>query len=91
MDPDGIWAPDRPDCKLIENVHGDYFDDLPVGHRGDLLELARREPPEEMDDPQPDDVVEPAGFPEAPYRQFRVVRGERVVAVAWYIDDGRGG
>lgn len=91
VDPDGLWVPDQPECEFIEGTHNDYFEDLPVGHTGDLLEFARQEVPEEMEDPQPHDVVEPAGYPEASYPQFRVARGGKVVAVAWYRDDGRGG
>lgn len=91
LDPDGLWVSDRLDCEDIESTHPDYFEDLPAGHTGDLLELAKREVPGQMLDPQPGDVVEPAGYPDAHVPQFRVVRDGLVVAVASYRDDGRGG
>ena len=91
VDPDGLWVSDQPECDVVTSTHPDYFEDLPRGHTGDLLKAARREVPEWMEDPQPEDVVEAAGYPEGRIPQFRVVRDGRVVAVASYRDDGRGG
>lgn len=91
VDPDGLWVSDRLDCDDIEGTHPDYFGDLPAGHTGNLLELAKQEVPEEMLDPQPGDVVETAGYPNARIRSFRAVREGRVVAVATYVESDRGG
>jgi hypothetical protein len=91
LDPGDLWVSDRLDCDDIEGTHPDYFGDLPAGWTGDLLELAQREVPEEMLDPRPGDVVEPAGYPKARIRSFRAVREGEIVAVASYVDSDRGG
>lgn len=91
LDPHGLWVSDLLDCENIEGTHPDYFEDLPAGYTGDLLELAKRDVPREMLDPQPGGVVEPAGYPDAHLRKFRAVRDGEIVAVARYFGDGRGG
>jgi hypothetical protein len=82
-DPEGLWAPDAPDCEHPSGTVIDYFRE-PEGRPGDPVDLAAQDLPQEVPGWSPDDVLEPAGYPEAVPRLVRVVRDGDVVAVAEY-------
>ncbi len=94
-DPDDLWVPMRLGCLYPTGEHPDYREDLEGGrHLGeprDPLHLAREELPEAVPGFSDGDVVEPAGYPDAAPRRFRVVRDGEITAVAWYRFDGQGG
>jgi hypothetical protein len=91
VDPAGFWIPaDRTlDCPTDgQGVlgEGDYATP-PPGGEGDPVDVVGRY----ADGLQPTDRVEPAGYPEAPTRVVRIVRGDRIVTWAQLVrnDDGR--
>ncbi len=93
-DPEGLWVSDLPDCEHPTNSHPDYREgfegETPSGEEGDPTDLAR-EDIEGAFEVRSDDVLEPAGYPEAEGFQVRLVRQGRVLAVAGYQADGQGG
>jgi hypothetical protein len=89
VDPRGLWVSPRLDCRSVVSGEGDGGVE-----RGDPRDpiLIAREFFEVIAGPLgPDDAVERAGYPKAQIRQVRLVREDRVVAVANYVDASFGG
>jgi hypothetical protein len=84
VDPDGHWVPaDLPCEQQLSSRKAS-----PEGAKGatsDPLEAAN-----EALDPQPSDVVEPFGYPDAGVPKFRLVRGGVPSMTVELIDDGEG-
>jgi hypothetical protein len=95
IDPDHLWVADELDCEHPTGTHPDYREDFeggtPTGQDGELVELARESIRASAMSVLPGDVLEPAGYPEGPSAQVRLVREGRVVAVARFQADGQGG
>jgi hypothetical protein len=95
VDPDGLWISDRVDCERPTATHPDYREDFeggtPEGAPGDPVDLAREDVGGGGGDLHPNDVFERAGYPESRPVFVRMVRDDRIVAVATYAEDGRGG
>jgi hypothetical protein len=95
VDVDGLWVDDTLACDHPTGTHPDYPWDLPdasrpEGARGDPVDLARRDLPGEIGDlgvVRPGDVLERAGYPEAPDALVRLVRDGEVVATIRYMPD----
>lgn len=87
VDPQRVWVSPELECQSETAVSGEGdYGTPPKGDPRDPVELAR-EFFENIAGPLgPDDVVEPAGYPEAEIRQVRLARDRRVVAVADYAD-----
>ena len=86
VDQDGVWIPATLTC--ARRFYGSA--DHAAGARGksDPLEAAREGLHPYM---QADDIVEPAGYPEAETPVFRLVRAGHVLAIVELQDDGAGG
>ena len=87
VDEDGIWVSTVLDCPEQFSSVADYA----VGAKGetsDPLEAARKAV--EGYGLEPDDVFEPAGYPEAEVVRVRLVREGEPLAVVDLIDDGTG-
>lgn len=88
VDQDGVWISTRLTCSsdTAFSQTADYIQ----GARGeaDPLEAARKALEHYM---QPDDVVEPAGYPDTEVRIYRLVRTGDVLATVSLWDDGAGG
>lgn len=87
VDEDGVWVSTRLDCRKQFSSVIDYALNA-TGETSDPVEAARTAL--EAYSLEPDDVVEPAGYPEADVRQVRLVSGGETLAVVQLIDDGAG-
>lgn len=90
-DPDGLYTSSDLECGSTTGGGTVGTNDYAAGARGpqgSLLDIARLE----LRGLQSGDVVERAGYPQAPGEALvRVVRQGRVVAGLGYLDDGHGG
>jgi len=86
VDDDGVWISVRLDCTAGFDQVADYAE----GARGDAdpLEATRKGIGSYI---EPGDVVEPAGYLDAPTPLYRLVRDGEVLAVVELLDDGAGG
>jgi hypothetical protein len=78
-DPDGLWKAGSIDCEGGGGVTGGGGGDAPAPP-GDAIALLRSV----VLNFRPDDVLEPAGYPDAPSGWIRLVRDGRVMA-AWSV------
>jgi hypothetical protein len=88
VDQDGVWISTRLTCSS-DTAFSQTVDYI-QGARGEAepLEAARKALEHYM---QPDDVVEPAGYPDTEVRIYRLVRTGDVLATVSLWDDGAGG
>lgn len=88
VDEDGIWISTELNC--ASDTGFSQTTDYIQGARGaaDPLKAARKALESYL---QPADVVEPAGYPDAEIRHYRLVRAGDVLAVVDLWDDGDGG
>jgi hypothetical protein len=87
VDEDGVWVSTTLECPQQFSQINDYM----VGAKGetsDPVEAARKGLQGHA--LEPDDVFEPAGYPDADVARVRVVRAGETVAVVDLIDDGSG-
>ena len=89
VDPDGVWVPTALDCDgEVTSAIFDYVADA-AGVQGEPVDVARDA--SEVDVAR-DDVVEPAGYPDAAEgTTVRVVRDGRAVALVGLMPSGDGG
>ena len=98
IDVEGLWADDTISCEHPTAWHADYEWDMtgapmPEGERGDLVDLAERDLPQELGELGViggGDAVQPVGYPEDPGR-VKLVRDRETVAIISYRPDGSGG
>jgi hypothetical protein len=86
-DPEGLWVPTDLPCPEQFSQVTDYMAGA-KGETSDPLEAARTAV--EAYGLEPDDVFEPAGYPEASSPAVRLVRGGAPLAVVHLFDDGEG-
>ena len=87
VDPDGIWVSTQLSCAEQFSSVTDYIQGA-KGETSDPLEAARKAL--EGYGVEPDDVFEPAGYPEAEVQKVRLVRDGEPLAVVDLLDDGSG-
>jgi hypothetical protein len=87
VDPEGIWVSTTLACPEQFSQVSDYIQGA-EGETSDPLEAARKAI--EAFGLEPDDVFEPAGYPEAEVPRVRLVRDGEPLAVVDLIDDGEG-
>jgi hypothetical protein len=87
VDPDGIWVSTQLSCPQQFSSVADYIQGA-QGETSDPLEAARKAL--EGYGLEPDDVFEPAGYPEAEVPKVRLVRDGEPLAVVDLLDDGSG-
>src|SRR5919201_1047728 len=86
QDPEHLWVSNELDCNAVTGVNADYV----PGATGDTtppIELLQ----EHVTGLEPNDVLEAAGYSEAPNPQVRVVRDGTVIAVYQFMSDGQDG
>src|SRR5919197_1670904 len=86
QDPQHLWVSNQLDCNAVTGVNADYV----PGAKGDKtppIELLQ----EHVTGLQPNDVLQAAGYSDAPDPQVRVVRDGTVIAVYQFMSDGQGG
>jgi hypothetical protein len=87
VDPEGLWVSTQLPCAEQFSMVTDYIQGA-EGESTDPLEAARKAV--ESYGLEPDDVFEPAGYPEAEVPKVRLVRDGAPLAVVDLIDDGKG-
>ena len=87
VDPDGLWVSTQLPCGEQFSSVTDYIQGA-QGETSDPLEAARKAV--EGYGLEPDDVFEPAGYPEAEVPKVRLVRAGAPLAVVDLLDDGSG-
>ena len=87
VDPEGIWVSTQLSCPEQFSSVTDYIQGA-QGETSDPLEAARMAL--EGYGLEPDDVFEPAGYPEAEVPKVRLVRDGEPLAVVDLLDDGSG-
>jgi hypothetical protein len=87
VDPEGIWVSTELPCPEQFSQVTDYIQGA-KGETSDPLEAARKAV--EGYGLEPDDVFEPAGYPEGESPAVRLVRGGAPLAVVHLFDDGQG-
>ncbi len=94
VDPAGHWVDDALGCEHPTHTHPDYEEyftgGTPTGEQGDPLAMAEEEASSWFP-VRPSDAIEPAGYPDAAPRRFRVMRRGSAVALVSYSSDGQGG
>ena len=87
VDPEGIWVSTELPCSEQFSQVADYIEGA-KGETSDPLAAARTAV--EAYGLEPDDVFEPAGYPEAESPAVRLVRGGAPIAVVYLFRDGGG-
>ena len=87
VDPEGLWVSTELPCGEQFSSVADYIQGA-EGETSDPLEAARKAV--EGYGLEPDDVFEPAGYPEAEVPKIRLVRAGVPLAVVDLLDDGKG-
>ncbi len=87
VDPEGLWVSTRLACAEQFSAVTDYIQGA-KGETADPLEAARKAV--EGYGLEPDDVFEPAGYPEAEVPKVRLVRAGEPLAIVDLMDDGSG-
>jgi hypothetical protein len=87
VDPEGIWVSTQLSCAEQFSSVADYIQGA-QGETSDPLEAARKAL--EGYGLEPDDIFEPAGYPEAEVAKVRLVRDGEPLAVVDLLDDGSG-
>src|SRR5919198_97711 len=86
QDPQHLWVSNELDCNAVTGVKADYVPGA-TGDKTPPIELLQ----EHVTGLEPNDVLEAAGYSEAPNPQVRVVRDGTVIAVYQFMSDGQGG
>src|SRR5919204_365608 len=86
QDPEHLWVSNELDCNAVTGVNADYVPGA-TGDKTPPIELLQ----EHVTGLEPNDVLEAAGYSDAPNPQVRVVRDGTVIAVYQFMSDGQGG